>query len=218
MNEKQELPDWSSWSSTYGLLTAERVLERFDIHLSHEELIKASKDPNSVYFQLLRVPLKNIFNGIILQQAHDYQMYAQKLFVDYLLSGEDAKDKDAPGAMTREDIERERVKLMEAGEGFNQLEEAHQILIADSQASLIALSKDINRLSQDPQQIESVLSAQFQQVADINASLRSYRKQFYDLILRVKELLALMADYRQDLVKDAVNRGALAFDALIGEK
>ncbi len=182
MNEEQELTDWSAWSSTYGLLAAERVLERFNMHL-----------------------------------PHDYQMYAQKLFIDYLLSGEDGKDKDAPGAMTREDVEQERVNLMEEGEGFHQLEEAHQILIADSQASLIALSKDIPLLIQDPKRIESSLSAQFQQVADINAS-HSYRKRFYDLILRVKELLGLMSDYRQDLVKDAVDRGALVFDALIGEK
>ena len=82
MNEKVEQTDWSTWFSTYGLLTSERILERFNIILPHDELINSVKDPFSIYFQLLRVPLKNVFNGIIYQQAHDYQIYAQKLFVD----------------------------------------------------------------------------------------------------------------------------------------
>ena len=222
MNEKEETTDWSAWFSTYGLLTADRILERFNLHLPHEELIRTIHDPRSVYFKLLRVPLKNVFNGIILQQAHDYQIYAQKLFIDYLLSGEDAKEKEAPGAMTREDLEQQRLKLIEMGEEFRELEEAHQTLIADSQACLVELSKDLNALlkqaEETPHTLEESLSPFLEQAEDMNINLRSYRSQFYNVILRVTELLKLLPDYVPDQTKVADNRESLVFDALIGEE
>lgn len=142
MNEATDL-DLKKWLSTYGILTAERVLETFNIRLKHDELITAIKNPRSIYYQLLRVPLKNIFNGIILQQTQDYQVYAQKLFIDYLLSGENEKDASAPGANTREEIEEERKKLINLGDEFSQLEIAHQTLIGESQLSLIKLSREL---------------------------------------------------------------------------
>ncbi len=222
MNEKQEQMDFKSWFSTYGLLTADRVLERFNIHLPHEKLIQSANDPRCVYFKLLRVPLKNVFNGIILQQAHDYQVYAQKLFIDYLLSGEDAKEKDAPGANTREDIEHQRLKLLELGEEFHRQEASHQVLIADSQACLIELSRDLKKLlnmdAENPDVIEQSLATFIEQAEDLNINLRSYRSQFYNLILRVTELLKLLPEYRIDLEKEADNRESLEFDALIGEE
>ena len=215
MNEKVEQTDWSTWFSTYGLLTSERILERFNIILPHDELINSVKDPFSIYFQLLRVPLKNVFNGIIYQQAHDYQIYAQKLFVDYLLSGEDAKEKDSPGAATREELDMERIKLIEMGEAFWKLEEAHQLLIAESQARLVDLSQDLMALSLEPQKIES-MAEYIERTEDININMRSYRSQFYNLILRITELLKLMSDYHIDQEKMAANQVALEFDALIG--
>ncbi len=216
MNEKQEQTDWSAWFSTYGLLTAERILERFNVHLPHDELIKAVKDPLSVYFTLLRVPLKNVFNGIIFQQAHDYQMYAQKLFVDYLLSGEDAKDAESPGGMTRDDLEQQRLKLIDMGEAFRKQEDAHQILIAESQASLIALSQDSNS-SAVREELEATIIRYLEQAEEVNVNCRNFRGQFYNLILHVTELLGLLSDYRIDDAKVEENLVALEFNALIGE-
>ena len=217
MNAKQEQTDWSAWFSTYGLLTAERILDRFNVHLPHDELIKAVKNPLSVYYALLRVPLKNVFNGIILQQAHDYQIYAQKLFVDYLLSGEDAKDKESPGAMAREDVEQQRVNLIEMGDEFHKQSVAHQLLIAESQASLVMLSRNLSVAVDVSSEIELNVVTYLERAEEINVNLRSFRSQFYNLILHVTELLALMADYHADVVKIAENRAALEFDALIGE-
>lgn len=222
MNEKQEQTDWSAWFSTYGVLTAERILARFNIHLPPGELVKSAHDQTSVYYQLLRVPLKNVFNGIILQQARDYQIYAQKLFIDYLLSGEDTKDKEQPGAIIREDLEQQRTTLMEMGERFQALENNHQILIAESQATLIELSTDLSSLlktaTHDPNTIASKLATFVERSETINIDLRNYRREFYDAILKVTELLALLPDYRTDLGKQAENREALVFDALIGEE
>ena len=140
MNDEAPDTEVSQWYSTYGLLTSKRILERLNIYLENDELISAIKNPLSVYYQLLKVPLKNVFNGIILQQVYDYQVYAQKLFIDYLLSGEGSKDEESAGANTREDLELERTKLVEIGDGFNHQEVLHQNLIAESQASLIKIS------------------------------------------------------------------------------
>ena len=145
MDEEQSETELSPGFSTYGLLTAKRVLARLNINLDNEELITAIKNPKSVYSLLLQVPLKNVFNGIILQQAYDYQVYAQKVFIDYLLSGESGKDDASAGANTREDLEIERIELIEVGKAFNQQEFAHQQLIASSQASLIKVSHALQK-------------------------------------------------------------------------
>ena len=215
MNEKTEQTDWSTWFSTYGILTSERILARFDIHLPHDELIRAVNDPNSVYFHLLHVPLKNVFNGIVFQQAHDYQVYAQKLLVDYLLSGEDVKDNSAPGAETRDEVEKSRLRLTEAGEEFRKVEEAHQILIAESQGKLVELSRDLGLLKRDPSLLADSMSSYVERAEENNINLRHYRSEFYHLILRITELLYLMTDYHLDQEKVAKNREALEFNALI---
>jgi hypothetical protein len=218
MNEKKEDTDWSTWYSTYGLLTAERILERFDIHLPHNDLIQALKNPRSIYFHLLHVPMKNVFNGIIFRQVHDYQIYAQKLFVDYLLSGEDAKEKDTPGGETRKDIEQERLKLIETDEAFRKMEEARQRLIVESQGKLVELTKDIRSISLDPARLEESMRTYAERAADMNIELRGYRSQYYNLVLRITELLRLLTDYHIDQLKVLENRVALEFDALLGEE
>lgn len=221
MNEKKEQMDWSGWFSTYGLLTAERILGQYNIHLKHEELFKVVKDTDSIYYQLLRAPLKHIFNGIILTQALDYQIYAQKLFVDYLMSGQDAKEAGSPGSATREELEQQRLLLVEMGANFRKVEMAHKQLIAETQSALIELSRDLNLLLQmegsNIREIESILSAYIDRAEEDGCNLRAYRKQFYDLILHVTELLKTVPDYHIDQVKEADNLSALAFDATIGE-
>ncbi len=291
MSDEVPQTDLSMWFSTYGLLTATRVLERFHIQLNNEELITAMKDPFNVYHRLLIIPLKNVFNGIILQQAHDYEVYAQKLFVDYLLSGESGKDEDTPGGGTREELEQKRLKLNELGEGFNNIELAHQQLIAESQSSLIKVTlvlqkalkavvekvdrilratnidKDasfierairlsmvyyshtndvtsnskfwvkiaqvldiklddslkqkllgaVNVLNEPVQQIEALIPAYLDRTNDMGINIRSYRSQFYDIILRVMESLNLLSEYHLDLVKLEENRSTLHFDSHIGD-
>lgn len=143
MKEETTGQDWSKWFSTYGLLTAKRVLDGFQIHLNQEELTAAIKNSRSIYYQLLRIPLKNIFNGIIFQQARDYQIYAQKLFVDYLLSGENDKPAESPGAETRTDLENERTDFVNLGVEFDSSERDHLVLIAESQAHLIELAQEL---------------------------------------------------------------------------
>ena len=104
MNVESTELDLSPWFSTYSVITAERVLGLLNIHLDSNEISQAVKNPINIYYLLLRVPIKNIFNGIILTQAQDYQVYAQKLFIDYLLSNETAKSEESQGFNTRESL------------------------------------------------------------------------------------------------------------------
>ncbi|KTD35583.1 hypothetical protein Lmor_1030 [Legionella moravica] len=142
----------SKWFSTYGLITAERLLGSYHISLPQNELVTAIKSPFSFYHKLLQIPLKNVLNGIVLQQAGDYHVYAQKLFIDYLLSGESGKSETSPGALTRESLEAERQKLVTLGEEFHQLELEQNKLIATAQAQLIRIADDWRK------KFESVLS------------------------------------------------------------
>jgi len=148
MNEEETVNQLSSWFSTYGVITAQRLLEGYRIRLKDVDLIYALKTPNTFYNRLLRIPLKNVFNGIIMQQVREYQVYSQKLFVDYLLSGEDSKIEEAPGADTRDAIELKRKALIALGNDFHQQEIEHEKLVAESQATLIkdadAWQKKIN--------------------------------------------------------------------------
>lgn len=215
MKQPKETTDWTKWFSTYGILTAERILERFNIHLHHDELISSIKNTNTIYFHLLNIPLKNVFNGIIFQQARDLQVYIQKLFVDYLLSGEDAKDETSPGASLRQDMEQIRLQLIQTSEEFQHVETAHLVLINESQRHIMQLTQDISVLN--PETLRQNMKPFEPRVEEVNINLRSFRRQFYDYVLRVTELLKLMPDYHFDENKRAQNLVSLEFDALIGE-
>lgn len=126
----------NKWFSTYGVITAERILGKLNVTLPHDELLTAIKSPFSFYHSLLRIPLKNVLNGIVLQQAHDYHLYVQKLFIDYLLSGESSKSEDSQGASTRQAMENERAQLVTLGENFHKLQLKQNEVIAKSQQFL----------------------------------------------------------------------------------
>lgn len=135
--------DFSNWCSTYNLLTFQSIFERFNIHLNNEELALATKNVASLYFQLLRIPIKNLMNGIIFQQARDYQSYAQNIYIDYLFSGEADKSPEAPGGHSREDLEELRLHLMSTGERFSEHDDAQKLLIRQSQKSLIQFTQEL---------------------------------------------------------------------------
>ncbi|QLZ69023.1 hypothetical protein FOLKNPGA_01805 [Legionella sp. PC1000] len=144
MNGEEIDNELSNWFSTYGIITAERILGRYQVNLAQTELVVAIKSPFSFYHRMLQVPLKSVLNGIILQQANDYHVYVQKLFIDYLLSGENSKDEEAQGAATREVIEKERQQLVALGDEFNNVQGEHAHFIAASQAVLIKIAQVFN--------------------------------------------------------------------------
>ena len=150
----QKENDLTNWLSTYGMITADRILGKYQVHLSPEELKEALISPHSFYHRLLILPLKNVFNGIILSQASDYQVYAQKLFIDYLMSGESDRSAESPGAHTRETLENERQALLKLSDDFHECELDHGKLIALAQKSLMKSAHEWEKLlAQSVQQI-----------------------------------------------------------------
>jgi hypothetical protein len=134
--------DVSEVFSTYGVITAQRLFEKSRIKLKPEYLSIAIKHHYTFYYKMLQMPLINLLSGIILQQATDYHVYAQKLFIDYLLSGETGKGEETQGAETRASLEEARQELLTIGEGFHQLEGEHHATIALSQSALIQIAKE----------------------------------------------------------------------------
>lgn len=287
-NKKAEM---EQWFSTYGVLTAERILGRFNIRLDHQDLRHAVTNSRSLYYHLLRVPLKHVYTGIILQQAIDYQSFVQKLFVDYLISGQADKPADSSGQSTREHLEEERLILLGLNDDFLKAQTDHKTLIANSQAALIKHASKLEQsLDTACQFIKSQLSAtqsmheikkaihaslvrydgpvedifsegspfwvslserlsipldasQQSNLADtfhtlfkvrneldqdlaqyvekcdeMMATIRSFRTQFYEMIIRVKALIANLPEYRLDEEKVDANLEAIQFDFRIGEE
>lgn len=129
--------DISSFLSSYGMMTAERILMRYSLSLAPKDIMIALKNDHSFYNQLLKVPFKHVLNGIIIQQAYDYYVFAQKLFIDYLLSGESGKEGESPGGSTRDNLEEARHELMELGERYQDIVNEQDKTIANSQIYLI---------------------------------------------------------------------------------
>lgn len=206
-------------TSTYSILTADRILDRFGLHLDHAELSKVVKNPKSVYFQLLLVPYSNIINGIILQQAYDYQVYAQKIYVDYLVSGSGNDNEESPGASLRANLEQNRLKLVEMNELFEENIFAHKILISESQAYLNELLTTLRPLHDTEQcaiDLAESIAPFRERTIDLAQALRNYRIEFKTLILDTLRLIQLLPDYQEDPTQELINRSSLQFDDRLG--
>ncbi|MDF1677360.1 MAG: hypothetical protein P1U32_01535 [Legionellaceae bacterium] len=203
------------WLSTYGILTAERILERFSIRLSHEELISTLKDRESRYYHLLSMPLKNIFNGILINQVHDYQVYIQKTLIDYKLTttgGLENEDETQQGTNAEEEIRIKQGELITLGETFEEKKYAHRQLISDSQRWLIYEAPKENSLSNSPD-----LAGFNERAEELLFAFKNLRAAFRTLILDVTALLQVMPDYHLDEEKMAQNQEALGFNADLDE-
>ena len=216
-------PEYKAWISTYGLLTADRILSRFNIRLSTEELTQALNQKNNPYYILLRVPLKNIFNGIILQQANDYQVYVQKLLIDYRLSNEYSKDPESAGKNIRDDLNTVFDEVSDLIKLLTAQKTKHFRLISESQAWLIDYVKESKKLKKGADAIlkDPLFTEKYDKYSrstDENSSiLRGYRGQFQAFILRTTEMINLLSDYHLDLDQEIENRELLIFDPNIGE-
>ncbi|MDF1757242.1 MAG: hypothetical protein P1U74_02980 [Legionellaceae bacterium] len=215
--------DLSSWFSTYNQITVERIFEQYGFKIKEDKIISILRDPESIYYQFLRIPFKNIINGIVLHQAEDYREFAQKIFVDYLLSGA-GNETDAPpqGADLRESLEEERQNMMTIGDEFDVEVFNHNSLIANSQNKLIKLAK--SRFSheeeiteEDKQNLIEIIESYEEKTMEMNETLREYRREFHDLIIRVQDLAETLPNFSLDPDKMIQHREAIAFDSDIGE-
>lgn len=125
------------WLPTYRLVTVERILGHYNMRLSEKDMIVALNKPETFFYKLLKLPLINVMTGLIRQQAYDLQVYAQKLYVDYLLSGETVKPESSPGGLTREELETNRLELVASSKSFHELEYTHNKQIASCQRLVV---------------------------------------------------------------------------------
>lgn len=223
MAEKNQNNQFASWYSTYGLMTVERVLAILQIEVSHEEVIQTLKNPHHFMHSILHVPMLNIFNGIIFQQAYDYQIYAQKLMIDYRLSPEYAKDADAPGASIRKDLDDQFKELSDMVKAMGEHQYQHYQIISESQAYLIETIgstdgslKAIEQLGNDGEFQDKLI--QFRAKSqEMTTYFRDYRRQFYDIILAISDRLASLSEYHFDVELATKERESLFFDREIGD-
>lgn len=208
---EQKSPEWLS---TYGILTAERILERFKIQLTRDELLNTLTDDTSHYHHLVSVPIKNIFNGILSNQINDYQIYAQKLMIDYKLAdtspsvieGEEQPPKPT-STQSEEELEEKHTELIDLGTAFDDKVDEHYQLISESQAWLIneAPKQESLATSEDM----SGFGARAQQMM---YDFLGFRDSFRTLILDITTLLSLAPDYFLDPERLTENQQALDFD------
>jgi hypothetical protein len=208
-------------SPTYAILTGERVLDRFGIRLKHPQLIAAIQNSKSVYYQLLQVPFYNIINGIIYQHCYDYQVFAQKLFVDYLVSGEGNEEPQRPGETVREDLEQNRLKLVGLGEQFDKDAMNHKKLIHQTQAHLLELTRNMKPIDDNEQNsliVSESMKSFLEQSKDLSQGLKNYRTEFRTLIIDTLRLMALLPNYESSPEQQAENLATIEFDNSLGDE
>ena len=207
---------------TYGVLLAKNILRNFDIDIMDKNFVDTLNNENHIHYYLLKLPYKYVFNSIILDQAQDYRVYVQKLFIDYLLSGANDAEADSPGAVLRDQLEAERLSLIALGEKFDEFVISNQRIIADAMQQLIEFYKNLssnyaNISNDDRQQIQMLVEPLMKQAEDLKKSACDYRKKFYERILLVRSMLDNAYGYRMDQEKNVVNQQFLIFDSKIGD-
>jgi gas vesicle protein len=125
-----------SFPSTYSVITAARILDKFDIKLPQHRVKNQVFHPDTFYHKLMFLPARQINTAISYEQCRDFQAYAQQKLIHYLFSGETAKSDKKPGADFRDSIEKQRVHLVEMGKDLEGWHEKHTSFIETSQSTL----------------------------------------------------------------------------------
>lgn len=214
----------AKWYSSYGVVTVQRIFDCLGVQLSLDELLSVNQYPSSCYYQLLQVPLKNIFNGIIIDQTTDYREYAQKMIIDYLISGAANLPADqAKPVGAKLQLEDMRVVLISEGDKFDLLQFEHHKLILDSQKVLIKLAKTLPKLPNIPETLANdeflaKITPFVEQAELLAARIKAFRSQFYTTILKGRELLNTLPDYFNRFEGAPEHLEALNFNAMLGDE
>jgi hypothetical protein len=142
MENKQQTRSFEQWFPTYGVITADRLLQNYSITLPGQQLMDELKHPESFYRRIIVVPAKNVYNGLICEQGRDYQTYAQKKIIDYVLSGTSVSADGSFSSNTQKSLEKIRKDLVALSEGFYELTRKHYSLIHESEHTLKKLARN----------------------------------------------------------------------------
>lgn len=121
------------WLSTYEALTLERLLEHYRFPLDKKALSTFGSNKSGFLYSLLQVPLAYVFNGIVMQQAKDYAAYLQKLYIDYLISGQSALEPQSQASTSKEDLEDMRQEHLALQARFDDFCTQHLAQVASMQ-------------------------------------------------------------------------------------
>ena len=198
---EQTTGDLSNWLSTYGVVTVEKILDRYGVKMASIDLIATLKNPHAMLSKLIQTPLKNVFNGLVLQQAKDYQSYIEKMFIDYLLSGESDQNAES---ISREDIEQARQDFLQFTTDFQKVTHTHEKVIADSQTLLIQF------FSQFHQKIAAAVKV-------VHSHLRDSRVVINNEARIVEMLYALMSGVKADQLIDDKSLVWVRCDQILGQ-
>ena len=138
VSEKGSAEEAARALSTYQWMTVAQLLERLGLPLTPEDVKVILRQKTSLYYQALLLPMMNILNGIVLDQAKEYRLFLQKLLVDFLMSGEADKTSKDPGAATCEAIEKERIHTLQVSAALDKLQKKGYDIIVKVQHDLKA--------------------------------------------------------------------------------
>jgi hypothetical protein len=104
--------------TTFGLVTAERLLAKIGVSLSQAEISMQIQNPKTFYHALLYLPAKRTKLRGGIERCRDIQAYGQQKLIHYLFSGEASKEETENGQEVREEIEASRQRMVEMGKTF----------------------------------------------------------------------------------------------------
>lgn len=109
--------------TTFGLVTAERLLAKMGVGLSQDQISMQIQNSKAFYHALMYLPAKRtkVQGGI--ERCRDIQAYGQQKLIHYLFSGEASKEETENGQEVREEIEASRQRMVEMGKTFVAWEE-----------------------------------------------------------------------------------------------
>lgn len=156
--------------STYGLFTADRILQKFGIKLTPDVLKAHIKNPHTFYHRLMRLPALLTFNEIIHEQGSDRQAYVQQRMINYIYSPEAAKSEDEPGAEYRQQLENQRQALIQLNKHFEAVIKEQQALdyqttqlLKEKASAWHTIARDLSKqISSTLRQEGNTLSEQFE--------------------------------------------------------
>lgn len=131
--------------STYQWVTVGQILETYGIQLPGSYVVELIRTKTSFFYQLLKIPVINILNGIIIEQIITYQIFVQKLFVEYFVSGS-ADVEESMGADTRKHLEEARNRVLQLGKLVETQGLEREKFIIESQRKLSAWVKNFSAL------------------------------------------------------------------------
>lgn len=204
-----------AWSSTYRVLTGAPLLSIFK--LDESLLDQVWEDPAHPLHRSLQLSIRHVWNGIIFQQAYDYQVYLQKMMIDYRLSSSFTEDEDAPGFLIRQDLENYFKTLLTQVETLSEYRYRHYDLVSESQRYMIdkISSVDVHELLRDDA-YQSCIAEFETRAQSLKVFFQEYRQLFYDAILSVSDQLLNVPDYHFDIEKAHQAREELYFDKHLG--